>query len=143
MTKILLAADGSAHAVRAAKKLSKMAALWADQPEIVAINVHLPLPAAGRVSMVIGKASIQKYYKEESEKAMKPVLKVLKDAGFAAGTILAVGPIAETIVAQAKSGKFELICIGTRGMTATGNLLLGSVATRVLHLADMPVLTVR
>jgi nucleotide-binding universal stress UspA family protein len=68
---------------------------------------------------------------------------VLKDAGFAAGTILAVGPIAETIVAQAKSGKFDLICIGTRGMTATGNLLLGSVATRVLHLADMPVITVR
>ena len=143
MTKILLAADGSAHAVRAARKLIKLAAEWKSRPEITAINVHLPLPAAGRVSMVIGKANIQKYYREESEKAMKPVLKVLKDAGFEAKSLLGVGPVAETIVAHAKSGKFDLICIGTRGMTATGNLLLGSVATKVLHLSDTPVITVR
>lgn len=143
MTKILLTADGSPHALRAARKLTKLAKEWKSSPEIVVINVHLPLPAAGRVSMVIGKASIQKYYKEESEKAMKPVLKVLKDAGLTANSIMDVGPIAETIVAHAKRGKFDFICIGTRGMTATANLLLGSVATKVLHLADMPVITVR
>jgi len=143
MTKILLAADGSAHSVRAARKLIKLAAEWKGRPEITAINVHLPLPAMGRVSMVVGKSDIQKYYREESEKAMKPVLKVLKDAGFTAKTLLDIGPIAETIVANAKRGKFDLICIGTRGMTATGNLLLGSVATKVLHLSDVPVITVR
>ena len=33
--------------------------------------------------------------------------------------------------------------IGTRGMTAAANLLLGSTATRVLQLSDLPVLLVK
>jgi nucleotide-binding universal stress UspA family protein len=37
----------------------------------------------------------------------------------------------------------DLIVIGTRGMSAIGNLLMGSVATKVLQLVDAPVLLVR
>jgi nucleotide-binding universal stress UspA family protein len=36
-----------------------------------------------------------------------------------------------------------MIYLGTRGMTAISNLVLGSVATKVLHLADTPVVLVR
>ena len=143
MTKILLASDGSPHSLRAARKLISLATNWLERPEIVAVHVHLPLPAAGRVSMIVGKAGVQRYYKDESEKALKPVLKTLKNAGYAAKSVLAVGPIAETVVAEAKRGKYDLVCLGTRGMTATGNLLLGSVASKVLHLSDVPVITVR
>ena len=67
----------------------------------------------------------------------------IPDKNRSPGGIFIVCRVAETIVAHAKSGKFDLICIGTRGMTATGNLLLGSVATKVLHLSDTPVITVR
>ena len=54
-----------------------------------------------------------------------------------------VGPVAETIVAYAKRHKCDLICLGTRGMTAAANLVMGSVATKVLHLAGVPVIIVR
>jgi nucleotide-binding universal stress UspA family protein len=36
-----------------------------------------------------------------------------------------------------------MIFIGTRGMTAAANMLLGSVATKVLHLSRVPVLLVK
>ena len=33
--------------------------------------------------------------------------------------------------------------MGTRGMGAMGNLILGSVATKVIHLVDVPVTLVK
>jgi nucleotide-binding universal stress UspA family protein len=35
-----------------------------------------------------------------------------------------------------------MIYLGTRGMTALPNMLLGSVATKVLHLAQVPVVLI-
>jgi nucleotide-binding universal stress UspA family protein len=35
-----------------------------------------------------------------------------------------------------------MIYLGTRGMTALSNVVMGSIATKVLHLADVPVVPV-
>jgi nucleotide-binding universal stress UspA family protein len=35
-----------------------------------------------------------------------------------------------------------MIYMGTRGMTAVSNMVMGSIATKVLHLADVPVVLV-
>jgi len=54
-----------------------------------------------------------------------------------------VGPVAEILVAHAKARRCGMIVIGSRGMGAAGNLLLGSTATKVLHLSGVPVLVAR
>jgi len=36
-----------------------------------------------------------------------------------------------------------MIFMGTRGMSALANMALGSVTTRVLHLAQLPVVLIR
>ncbi len=46
-------------------------------------------------------------------------------------------------VKHAKSTRCDLICIGTRGMSALGKALVGSTATKVLHISDLPVLLVK
>ena len=56
---------------------------------------------------------------------------------------LFVGEPAETIARYAKENTCDHIVIGTRGLSAVSGLLLGSVATKVIHLADMPVLLVK
>ena len=54
-----------------------------------------------------------------------------------------VGDVPQTIVRYAHESACAMIYLGTRGMTAISNLVLGSVATKVLHLADTPVVLVR
>ena len=51
------------------------------------------------------------------------------------------GP-AHAIADAAKEVGADLIVVGTRGHTALGGLLLGSVTNRLLHIAPCPVLAV-
>lgn len=47
------------------------------------------------------------------------------------------------IARAARRLKCESIVMGTRGMGTIGNLFLGSVATRVIHLARIPVTLIK
>ena len=48
------------------------------------------------------------------------------------------GPVAETIDRIARETVADQIVMGTRGLGRLRGLLLGSVATQVVHLADIP-----
>ena len=54
-----------------------------------------------------------------------------------------VGHVAESIADLAQEGKFDLIVMGSRGHSDVVNLVLGSVATKVLAKCTVPVLLVR
>ena len=54
-----------------------------------------------------------------------------------------IGEIAETITKDASDRHCDMIVMGTRGMGTIGSLLMGSVATKVVHLADVPVALVK
>jgi nucleotide-binding universal stress UspA family protein len=56
---------------------------------------------------------------------------------------LAWGNPAEVIVEKAKSGGYNLIVMGSRGLGALSSLLLGSVSERVVKMAPCQVLIVR
>ena len=62
-------------------------------------------------------------------------------ASWAAAWGLAPG--AEILVAHAKAKRCDMIFIGSRGMGAARNLLLGSTVAKVLQLAGVPVLVAR
>jgi nucleotide-binding universal stress UspA family protein len=143
MTCILLPVDGSKHSLRTTRKLIEIAQQWRDRPTILPLYVHLPVPRFGGLTTVVGSSAIQRYYREEGEQALAPALKLLAKAGHDAKPEILVGHIAETIVAQAKKNKCDFICLGTHGMGAAVSLVMGSVATKVLHLADVPVILVR
>ena len=143
MIKIMLAVDGSQTAIRATHKLVETLSLYKEAPQIELATVHRPVPYLGHLSsVVVSKEMVQGYYKEEGERALAPSAKILSDAGvpFVAQTL--VGEIAHAIVHHAHEAGCATIWMGTRGMSAIPNLVLGSVATQVLHLADMPVVLV-
>ena len=81
------------------------------------------------------------------ENAGKDILnaskKIAKEKGLAPDTRLEVGQAADKIVQVAKAGNFDLIVIGSRGMSAVKSFLLGSVSNKVSHHASCPVLIVR
>ena len=64
-------------------------------------------------------------------------------AGIAYKAGILVGKVAESIVQHAAKTRCDLIFIGTHGRTEAANMLLGSTATKVLHISKVPVLLVR
>ena len=100
--KILLAVDGSAHALDAVKCVIQHADWYRTKPEIELVTVHLPVPQLPGLGTTVGKAGIQRYYQEEGEKALAEAKQLLERSGLAYETQILVGDPAETIVKHAK-----------------------------------------
>lgn len=64
-------------------------------------------------------------------------------AGARSRGLLVRGTPADVIVGQARRERVDVIVIGTHGRSGLGRLFMGSVASRVLHQAPCPVITVR
>ena len=142
MFKVLLPVDGSACSVRATRKLLDTLAWYKGRPRIDLLAVHLPVPRLRGMSAVVSKEMLERYYAEECEEMLAPSRKLLESSSVKYTAHTVVGPIAEGIIGQAKQSGSDVIYMGTRGMTALANMVLGSVATRVLHLAHIPVVLI-
>jgi len=141
--KILLAVDGSKQSLAATQCLIEHADWYREKPVVELVAVHLPVPKLPRMGLVVGKNQIQRYYQEEGEAMLATAKKKLDAAGLRYKENILVGTIAETIVQHATKTRCDMICIGTHGRTAAGNMVLGSTATKVTHISSTPVLLVR
>jgi nucleotide-binding universal stress UspA family protein len=137
--KILVAVDGSKASLKAVQLLVEHCDWYRDPPAVELVAVHLPVPKVGRLN----KAQLERYYQEEGEGMLAAAKKKLDGAGIPYKATVLVGPVAETLVKHAKDKRCDLIYIGTRGMSELGKALLGSTATKVLHISDVPVLLVK
>jgi nucleotide-binding universal stress UspA family protein len=141
--KILLAVDGSESATRATQKLIETASWFKEPLEVELVTVHLPLPQVGGFAgAVVSHDMVEKYYSEEGGKALAPARKLLEAAGTRHAPHILIGEIAQTLVGHAQKTGCQMLFMGTRGMSAMSNLTVGSVATKVLHLATVPVVLV-
>jgi nucleotide-binding universal stress UspA family protein len=137
--KILLAVDGSKPSLDAVDCLIDHADWYRERPQVELVTVHLPVPSVRGV----GKSQLQKYYDEEGQERLAAARRKLDKAGVPYNAVPLVGPIAESIVKHAKSSRCDLIYIGTRGMSEIGKAIMGSTATKVLQISDLPVLLVK
>ena len=140
--KILLAADNSEFTQRAARHLVKYLSWFAASPEVLVLHVHPPVPYPGAAARA-GKAALERYLREDSEAALRRATKPLDKAKIAYSASWITGHAAPEIAAFAKKKGADLIVMGSHGEGALSNLVLGSVATKVIALAKTPVLIVR
>jgi nucleotide-binding universal stress UspA family protein len=141
--KILVATDGSKHALRAVKYAADLLATITDKTKsITLISVH---DDAGlrHAKAFVGKEAVADYLRELSEKELKPAMKVLDAKGIKHDMVMLVGNASQEIVAQGQIGKYDLIVLGSKGRSAIADMLLGSVAQRVLTQAKQPVVLVK
>lgn len=138
---ILLAADGSPFTRRAAGYLAGHLRDFAGTPTVHLLHVHPPIPYGGAVS-VVGRATIDKYHREESEKALAIALKPLEKAGIKCTTSWVVGDIAREVAACVKRRKANMVVVGTHGSGGFLGVPLGSTATKIIAAVKVPVLVV-
>lgn len=139
MQKIVVAVDGSEHALNAVRHVARRAA--DNAVEIHLVNVQYPVH--GSVSSFVDAGQIKQYHQEEGEKVMAPARAILEEAKLPYKHELFVGDPAEVITRFAKEQGCDEIVIGTRGLGGLTSLLMGSVATKIIHQATVPVLLVK
>ena len=141
--KILVAVDGSKSSLRAVKYAAKLGHLLSTgSSKITLISVHDDI-GLRHARALVGKAEVADYLRELSEKELKAARKMMKDEGIGYDMEIRTGHVAQEIVDCADKGKFDMIALGSKGRSAVADLLLGSVAQRVLALAKQPVVVVK
>lgn len=139
--RVLVPTDGSAHAERAVRHV--MDYIGRRGPFAVHLLNVQPRIQSGMVRRIVSRATIDAYYRAEGDAAMQSAIALLKAVDIAPSTHIEVGEFGETIASFAECNGCTEIVMGTRGMGAIGNWLLGSVATKVIHYATVPVTLIR
>lgn len=134
--KILLAVDGSEHSAKAVDVAGDLARRY--EGEVIVLHV--------REHEITWGADIDIETATEARALVDGVVRRLKDAGVnVRGEVVRV-PLGQTpraILDMTQEEGAGLIVMGTRGLSDWGRLLMGSVAHKVVHLAEVPVLVVR
>ena len=141
--KILVATDGSKHALHAVKYAARLVRLIRSSSNaITLISVHDDLGLRLAKSYV-GSAEVADFLRQQSERELQPARKALDSLGVKHDIVIRTGRVAQEIIDCANAGKFDLIVLGSKGRSAIADLLIGSVAQRVLATAKQPVVLVK
>ncbi|MFA5826655.1 MAG: universal stress protein [Gallionellaceae bacterium] len=140
--KILIPVDGSANADHAVDYVIADAANLKMAPQVCLLNVQWKLDT-GNVKLFINQETINDYYREQGAAALAQARAKLDAAGLAYTYHISVGSPAEAVVHYAQEHEVDQIVMSAHGQTTLSTLLLGSVASKVIHLAQIPVLLVK
>jgi nucleotide-binding universal stress UspA family protein len=134
---MLIPVDGSENALRAVKHavfLAKNNAVI----ECELLNVQAPMEV--RVRAYWSQEEVLKLQRAEAEQVLGPSRIILDAAAIRYNTTYLVGDVVQSIVAHAQATGCDGIIIGMRGMgIVVGPIAMGSVTSKVLHAAGVPV----
>lgn len=135
---VLVAVDGSEASLRALEYAGRK---YGKSPGacLIVLNVQLPMPSSRYVS----REAIADHHARMSAVALKRARALIRKLDLNAQCHVQVGDPAEVIAKFAKRTGCSEIVMGTRGLGRIAGLVLGSVATKVVHLASVPVTLVK
>jgi len=136
--RILLAADGSDHSVRAAKKAADLAKI-SGESEITVVYVidgqtskedvlHNPDPSA---------------VEEKRKLRLHPVTSMFNNENIKFKLQKLLGEPGQAIVDFANSHEFDVVVVGSRGLNKLQEMVLGSVSHKVAKRVKAPVMIVK
>jgi nucleotide-binding universal stress UspA family protein len=139
--KILVAADGSPFTKRMLGYLAAHDEWLGAHHAYTVLTVVPPVPA--RAASVLAKDVLAGYYNDESERVFKPIRTFFAKQGLNGEFVAKHGNAADVIAAMADKGKYDLVMLGSHGHGVLVNLVMGSVATKVVAQCGVPVLLIR
>jgi len=146
MKKVLLATDGSDSSLHAARVLGGLMAGLPEAQVTVLYVAHVP--RAYNITDEFGnkitpEVPMDVMIRRSADPILKRTLSALALPEDRVNFEVQVGEPAEEIVDLARLEGYDMVVMGSRGLSPMKELLLGSVSNRVLHTAPCPVLVVR
>ena len=138
---ILVCVDGSPHSDRALSEAIDLAECQNSRLTILTAVprppcwANTPLTAAGVEPIAVG-------LEREAKEALCAAVDRVPQS-IPVTKILTEDPIRDALARQIKSGRYDLVVLGSRGRGALTASLLGSVSHYALNHSDVPVLCVR
>ena len=139
--KILAAVDGSPYTKRMLAYLAAHDEWLGPQHEYTLLHAVPAVPP--RAASVLEKETLKAYYDDMAEKVFKPIRTFFARQGLKASFVTRIGPAGEIVSEAAKKGRYDLLILGSHGHGTLTNLVMGSVATKVLASCDTPALLIR
>lgn len=146
ISKILVGVDGYKHSLKGVEYASQIAAALGAKVTLLHVVKERELPEGLREfakTEHIINPDID-LLKRGAQHLLAGALDIARAAGVNDAQVeVAEGPIARTIVAQAKAKDMDMIVVGSRGLGEIEGTLRGGVSHRVELLAKCPVLVVK
>ena len=140
MKKLLVPCDGSDSALHAVRHAAEEAAGAPAQ-------VHLLHVIEPMTPVILAEAfsarQLDDRFPPQAAQALAPAIGILAAAGVPYTLHCHFGSPAPEIAAYARAAGCDAIIMGTRGRGALASLMIGSVATQVVKLVDIPVTLVK
>jgi nucleotide-binding universal stress UspA family protein len=143
MLKLLVPIDGSECSLRALGHAIELAKARAGMAELILLQVNPDPILYSEIQVYAETERILELQRKQSEALLAPAAEKVRAAGVPCRADIERGDAATVIARQADTLRCGGIVMGTRGMSAIGNLFLGSAATKVVHLANVPVTLVK
>ena len=135
---IIIGVDGSENSLRALKYAQNLAEKF--QSRLIMVHAY---PRTSDLHDFEGYDILVARRKNDGRKIMAKARELLAGSEFEIVEDLLEEPAEEAILSVAEAQDADLIVVGTRGMGTIKSVLFGSVATKVTHRAECPVLVVR
>lgn len=140
MKRILVGFDGSEPALRALDFAATVAKRLDARLSVVYVVEPFVFPADLAPQAIV---DLTERHREYAEKLLEGAVARLSADGLQVERLVEVGSPAAELVRLAADPEVSLLVVGTSGRGLSARLLLGSVANRVLHHCEKPVLIVR
>jgi nucleotide-binding universal stress UspA family protein len=142
MDKLLVPCDGSQNSLRAVRHAVDTVKQRLPPTAIELLHVLDPMTFTS-LALTLKDDSWRRERPAEVDRVLASAGQIVREAGVPYRVCWRVGQPVDEIAAEAKDKTFAGIVLGTRGRGAVANLLLGSVASRVAFLVDVPVTLVK
>jgi nucleotide-binding universal stress UspA family protein len=141
MKKLLVAVDGSSAALRALH--AAVALARQSEGSVHLVHAHEEPRVYGEVALYVTPEKMRALQRAQCEAVLDRAEAELKGAGVRYTREAIEGPLGRAIAQHAERLGCDAIVMGRHGESALGDMLMGSVAQKVLHASKLPVLLVR
>ncbi|MBU2617625.1 MAG: universal stress protein [Euryarchaeota archaeon] len=133
ISKLLLSVNGSSESEKAAR----FALQFAKDYGVFGVSVTA-------FNVIPVEPPVERRHEEESERTLGRIKGMAKELGVECDTKMIADPdVYVAIISEAEEGNYDMIIMGSKGLTGLKRITLGSVADAVIRNAHCPVTVVR